>query len=194
MYLTDWWTNRQTGEQTDRQWWMDLLTWLTIKVTDSLPLELIGTLSHDWLSNWLMTDCQSEWLSNRLSRWLRAWFIDVWLTVLLLPLQQFSTIIELVDYYSQHPVDLKSGGSTCLTAACPVRLWSTDSGQKIQCWRFHLPCTYNLKLFLFGCIPDWKEMSKKRQVSVNLNVTGVNILIAQSALVIYRVGTSGGSG
>ena len=127
MYLTDWWTNRQTGEQTDRQWWMDLLTWLTIKVTDSLPLELTGTLSHDWLSNWLMTDCQSEWLSNRLSRWLRAWFIDVWLTVLLLPLQQFSTIIELVDYYSQHPVDLKSGGSTCLTAACPVRLWSTDS-------------------------------------------------------------------
>lgn len=35
---------------------------------------------------------------------------------------QFSSVIELVDYYSQHPVELKSGGSTCLTAACPVRL------------------------------------------------------------------------
>jgi len=34
---------------------------------------------------------------------------------------QFSTIVELVDYYSQHHVDLKSGGSTQLTAACPVR-------------------------------------------------------------------------
>ncbi|XP_078358343.1 uncharacterized protein LOC144643077 isoform X2 [Oculina patagonica] len=35
---------------------------------------------------------------------------------------QFTTIPELVDYYSQHHVELKSGGSTSLTAACPVRL------------------------------------------------------------------------
>lgn len=34
---------------------------------------------------------------------------------------QFTTIVELVDYYSQHKVDLKSGGSTTLTAACPVK-------------------------------------------------------------------------
>lgn len=34
---------------------------------------------------------------------------------------QFDTIVELVDYYSQHHVDLKSGGSTSLTAACPVK-------------------------------------------------------------------------
>ncbi|CAH3185372.1 unnamed protein product [Porites evermanni] len=32
---------------------------------------------------------------------------------------QFDTIMELVDYYSQHQVDLKTGGSTTLTAACP---------------------------------------------------------------------------
>ena len=36
-------------------------------------------------------------------------------------LQQFDTIVELVDYYSQHHVDLRSGGSTSLTAACPVK-------------------------------------------------------------------------
>jgi len=35
---------------------------------------------------------------------------------------RFSTITELVEYYSQHTVDLKTGGSTCLTAACPLRL------------------------------------------------------------------------
>nr|XP_058968556.1 cell surface glycoprotein 1-like isoform X2 [Pocillopora verrucosa] len=34
---------------------------------------------------------------------------------------QFDTIVELVDYYSQHHVDLRSGGSTSLTAACPVK-------------------------------------------------------------------------
>lgn len=32
---------------------------------------------------------------------------------------QFDTIMELVDYYSHHQVDLKTGGSTTLTAACP---------------------------------------------------------------------------
>ena len=99
----------------------------------------------DYQSDWLTTprtDCHTEsWLAvkltdDRLSKWVTVKSIvslieglvhRCLLTVLLLPLQQFSTIIELVDYYSQHPVDLKSGGSTCLTAACPVRLWSTDS-------------------------------------------------------------------
>ncbi|KAJ7336708.1 hypothetical protein OS493_011930 [Desmophyllum pertusum] len=34
---------------------------------------------------------------------------------------EFTTIVELVDYYSQNHLDLRSGGSTSLTAACPVK-------------------------------------------------------------------------
>ena len=63
----------------------------------------------DWLIDWLIRRVYTPYWSSDLS--IHCCYF----------LQQFDTIVELVDYYSQHHVDLRSGGSTSLTAACPVK-------------------------------------------------------------------------